>query len=195
MSVNDNWSNFDFAERKMLVLTSAHIGIFINDVNEHDLWFAISHGQNGLILNQTLVDRLENRSLQVPAGLTNRLIAPVDGCNPQQICHRAEALTLTAENVWVQVPVMTAGRFNGQMIRKLLSEGVPLTVAGIASKQQVYRLLTIASAYSTPLLLKLCSEMTRYDVIVSVALAHLLPQVQVISQAWSTDEFWDLQEL
>lgn len=173
----------------------AHIGIFVDNVSKHDLEQEDSRDQDGLILDQTTVRMLEDRSLKLSPSLANRVIVPVNGTDPQSIRRRAERLTLVGDNVWVQVPVMTAGHFNKALIKQLLSEGVPLAVNGVASKKQAYQLLTITGAYSTPLLLNLCSAMSRYDVIVSVALAHLMPQVQVISKAWTSDDFWDLQDL
>lgn len=173
----------------------AHIGIFVDNVSKHDLEQEDSRDQDGLILDQTTVRMLEDRSLKLSPSLANRVIVPVNGTDPQSIRRRAERLTLVGDNVWVQVPVMTAGHFNKALIKQLLSEGVPLAVNGVASKKQAYQLLTIAGAYSTPLLLNLCSAMSRYDVIVSVALAHLMPQVQVISKAWTSDDFWDLHDL
>ena len=173
----------------------AHIGIFVDNVSNHDLEQGNNRDQDGLILDRATVRMMEEQALKLSPSLANRVIIPIDGTDPQSIRQRAEQLTLTGDNVWVQVPVMTAGHFNEALIKQLLSEGVPLAVNGVASKKQAYQLLTIAGAYSTPLLLNLCSAMSRYDVIVSVALAHLMPQVQVISKAWTSDDFWDLQDL
>lgn len=195
MVVNVNWSTSMVIERKIFVQTCAHIGMFFDNVSWRDMAACTDRCQDGLILDSVTVDLLKNKTFQLPVGLANRVLVTVAGDDPALIQAQAEELTLLADNVWVQVPVMTAGCFNEELIGRLLSEGVPLAVRGVASKQQVYQLLTAASAYSTPLLINLCPAMSRYDVIVSVALAHLMPQVQVISKALNTDDFWDIQEL
>ncbi|MGM9892617.1 hypothetical protein [Limosilactobacillus sp.] len=165
-------------------------GIFINHVSSRELTKLAQRGQDGLILDEQLVAALEAGSWHLPAGVNNRIVLPVHGRDQTELRQRAEKLTLCGENVWVQVPVMTAGQFNQSLIAELLAEGVPLVVDGVASKQQVYHLLTIARETTTPLLMIFCPAMSRYDAIVGLALAHLLSQVQVISPVRTVAEYW-----
>lgn len=173
----------------------SHIGIFIDRVHWSEVDRFAGRGQDGLILDQEATGRLLRRQVKLPSALPNRIIVPVTATKPAQIRRQAEKLTLLGDNVWVQLPVMTNGTFNGNVVRQLLHEGIPLAVSGVASKQQAYQLLRSANAETAPLLLELCPAASRYDAIVTVALAHLLPQVQVISKAQASADFWDIQKL
>lgn len=195
MHETSNWYTLLTVERKIFVQTCAQIGIFIDGVGWQDMVACADRCQDGLILDSATVGMLKDKSFHLPANLANRVLVTASGDDPAAIQAQAEELTLLGDNVWVQVPVMTAGRFNRDMLCHLLDEGVPLAVTGVASKQQAYQLLMLASGYSTPLLVDLCPAMSRYDAIVSVALAHLMPQVQVISKAQGTEDFWDIQGL
>ena len=183
-------------ERKIVVQTLTHTGLFINGVNRGNLSRLAVRSQDGLILSDATVAALGAGTWHLSATVTNRVLTPINGDDVGKLQQRAEQLTLCGDNVWVQVPVMTAGQFNRGLIQQLLSEGVPLAVNGVASKQQAYQLLMIARDYPTPLLINLCPAIAHYDLVVSVALAHLLPQVQVVSPAPTMADFWagsDLQ--
>ncbi|WP_283622086.1 beta/alpha barrel domain-containing protein [Limosilactobacillus avium] len=174
----------------------ASIGMFIDQVAPGELsWRAQQNPDNGLRLNVAGNQALSCLTREMLAPVSNRVIIPTAAQTVAGVCRQAEQLTLLGDNVWVQVPVMIGGRFSGPLVRHLLAEGIPLVVAGVASKQQCYRLLQGMVGLSTPCLMELSPAMARYDTIVSVALAHQLSQVQVIGRAATPATVWLLQHL
>ncbi|MFR0771512.1 MAG: hypothetical protein ACLSH6_05605 [Limosilactobacillus pontis] len=96
---------------------------------------------------------------------------------------QAEEMSLLGDNVYVQVPAMTKGQLNTALIHDLLTEGVPLAVTGLVTRQAVKRVLDQAIATTTPLLIMMEPATAYYDLIVSTALAHLFPAVQLVAGA------------
>lgn len=132
----------------------------------------------GLVLNPTGAHVDVRQLAGELAG--HRLLLPLTVTTSRQMRRQAEELSLLGDNVYVQVPVMTAGQFNTALIHDLLAEGVPLAVTGLATRQAVKRVLDQAVASQTPLLLMMSAATAYYDLIVSTALAHLFPTVQLV---------------
>ena len=132
----------------------------------------------GLVLNPTGAHVNVRQLAGELAG--HRLLLPLTVTASRQMRRQAEELSLLGDNVYVQVPVMTAGQFNTALIHDLLAEGVPLAVTGLATRQAVKRVLVQAVASQTPLLLMMSAATAYYDLIVSTALAHLFPTVQLV---------------
>lgn len=132
----------------------------------------------GLVLNSTGAHVDVRQLAGELAG--HRLLLPLTVTTSRQMRRQAEELSLLGDNVYVQVPVMTAGQFNTALIHDLLAEGVPLAVTGLATRQAVKRVLDQAVASQTPLLLMMSAATAYYDLIVSTALAHLFPTVQLV---------------
>ncbi|KRM37610.1 hypothetical protein [Limosilactobacillus pontis] len=132
----------------------------------------------GLVLNPTGAHVDVRQLAGELAG--HRLLLPLTVTTSRQMRRQAEELSLLGDNAYVQVPVMTAGQFNTALIHDLLAEGVPLAVTGLATRQAVKRVLDQAVASQTPLLLMMSAATAYYDLIVSTALAHLFPTVQLV---------------
>ncbi len=132
----------------------------------------------GLVLNPTGAHVDVRQLAGELAG--HRLLLPLTVTTSRQMRRQAEELSLLGDNVYVQVPVMTAGQFNTALIHDLLAEGVPLAVTGLATRQAVKRVLDQAVASQTPLLLMMSAATAYYDLIVSTALAHFFPTVQLV---------------
>lgn len=132
----------------------------------------------GLVLNPTGAHVDVRQLAGELAG--HRLLLPLTVTTSRQMRRQAEELSLLGDNVYVQVPVMTAGQFNTALIHDLLAEGVPLAITGLATRQAVKRVLDQAVATQTPLLLMMSAATAYYDLIVSTALAHLFPTVQLV---------------
>lgn len=93
----------------------------------------------GLVLNPTGAHVDVRQLAGELAG--HRLLLPLTVTTSRQMRRQAEELSLLGDNVYVQVPVMTAGQFNTALIHDLLAEGVPLAVTGLATRQAVKRVL------------------------------------------------------
>lgn len=132
----------------------------------------------GLVLNPTGAHVDVRQLAGELAG--HRLLLPLTVTTSRQMRRQAEELSQLGDNVYVQVPVMTAGQFNTALIHDLLAEGVPLAVTGLATRQAVKRVLVQAVASQTPFLLMMSAATAYYDLIVSTALAHLFPTVQLV---------------
>lgn len=113
---------------------------------------------------------------------SHRLLLPLTVTTLQQMRAQAEELSLVGDNVYVQVPVMTAGQLNTALIHDLLVEGVPLAITGVATRQAVKRVLDQATATQTPLIIVMGAATSYYDLIVSTALAHLFLTVQLVAE-------------
>ncbi|MDD6432647.1 MAG: hypothetical protein PUF79_05905 [Lactobacillaceae bacterium] len=161
--------------------TSFQGGFFISSANPAILTTAaVANGSCGLVLRQ-LSPRMNVRRLA--NGLaSHRLLLPLTVTTPQQMRIQAEELSLVGDNVYVQVPVMTAGKPNTALIHDLLEEGVPLAITGVATRQSVKRILDQATATTTPLIIMMGAATSYYDLIVSTALAHLFPAVQLVAE-------------
>ena len=161
--------------------TSFRGGFFISSADPAILTTAaVANGSCGLILKQ-LSPQMNVRRL-ASALASHRLLLPLTVTTPQQLRAQAEELSLVGDNVYVQVPVMTAGQPNTALIHDLLEEGVPLAVTGIATRQAVKRVLDQATATTTPLIIMMGAATSYYDLIVSTALAHLFPAVQLVAE-------------
>ena len=57
-----------------------------------------------------------------------------------------------------------------------------MAVTGIATRQAVKRVLDQATATTTPLIIMMEAATSYYDLIVSTALAHLFPAVQLVAE-------------
>lgn len=161
--------------------TSFQGGFFISSADPAILTTAaVANGSCGLILKQPSLQMNVRRLVSDLA--SHRLLLPLTVTTPQQLRVQAEELSLVGDNVYVQVPVMTAGQPNTALIHDLLEEGVPLAVTGIATRQAVKRVLDQATATTTPLIIMMEAATSYYDLIVSTALAHLFPAVQLVAE-------------
>lgn len=152
--------------------TSFQGGFFISSADPAILTTAaVANGSCGLILKQ-LSPQMNVRRLASDLA-SHRLLLPLTVTTPQQLRVQAEELSLVGDNVYVQVPVMTAGQPNTALIHDLLEEGVPLAVK---------RVLDQATATTTPLIIMMEAATSYYDLIVSTALAHLFPAVQLVAE-------------
>lgn len=159
--------------------TSFQGGFFISSADPAILTTAaVANGSCGLILKQ-LSPQMNVRRLASSLA-SHRFLLPLTVTTAQQLRTQAEELSLVGDNVYVQVPVMTAGQPNTALIHDLLEEGVPLAVTGIATRQAVKRVLDQATATTTPLIIMMGAATSYYDLIVSTALAHLSPAVQLV---------------
>lgn len=138
-------------------------------------------GQTDSVLTQQAVDRLA-RQVQ-----GQRLIVPLAAATPLAMRAEAEDLTLQGANIYVQIPVMTAGQPNYDLIATLLSEGVAVAVTGLASRRMVDRLLT-GLPDEAPLILMMEPATAYYDLVVSAAIAKIFPQVQLVLRAANIEE-------
>lgn len=162
--------------------TSFQGGFFISGADPAMLRAAAAIDDGcGLVLNSA-ESRIDVHQLAGELA-SHRLLLPLTVTDPRQMRTQAEELSLCGDNVYVQVPVMTAGQPNTTLIHDLLAEGVPLAVTGLATRQAVKRVLDQATASATPLLLLMGAATAYYDLIVSTALAHLFPTVQLIAAA------------
>lgn len=162
--------------------TSFQGGYFISSADPAILTTAAAvDGSCGLVLRR-LSPQMNVRRL-VRALASHRLLLPLTVTTLQQMRTQAEELSLVGDNVYVQIPVMTAGQSNTTLIHDLLEEGVPLAITGVATRQTVKRILDQVSASQTPLLIMMSAATSYYDLIVSTALAHLFPTVQLVAEA------------
>lgn len=154
-------------------------GIFINSADPAILRAAAAVDDGcGLVLNQA---GSQSTSRQLAADLAgHRLLLPLTTTTSYQQRTQAEELSLLGDNVYVQVPAMTAGQPNRSLIHDLLTEGVPLAITGLATRQSVKWVLDQAMTSQTPLLIMMAPATAYYDLIVSTALAHLFPAVQLV---------------
>ena len=155
--------------------TSFQGGFFISSANPAILTTAaVANGSCGLILKQPSPQMNVRRLVSDLA--SHRLLLPLTVTTPQQLRVQAEELSLVGDNVYVQVPVMTAGQPNTALIHDLLEEGVPLAVTGIATRQAVKRVLDQATATTTPLIIMMEAATSYYDLIVSTTLVQLVAE-------------------
>ncbi|MGN1279331.1 MAG: hypothetical protein ACI4T4_01460 [Limosilactobacillus sp.] len=162
--------------------TSFQGGYFISSADPAILTTAAAVDDScGLILRR-LSPQMNVRRLASDLA-SHRLLLPLTVTTRQQMQAQAEELSLVGDNVYVQVPVMTAGQFNTALIHDLLVEGVPLAITGVATRQAVKRVLDQATATQTPLIIVMGAATSYYDLIVSTALAHLFPPVQLVAEA------------
>lgn len=162
--------------------TSFQGGLFISGADPAMLRAAAALDDGcGLVLN-SIESRVDVHQLAGDLA-SHRLLLPLTVTAPRQMRAQAEELSLGGDNVYVQVPAMTAGQPNTALIHDLLAEGVPLAVTGLATRQAVKRVLDQATASATPLLLMMGAATAYYDLIVSTALAHLFPAVQLVVTA------------
>lgn len=112
----------------------------------------------------------------------NRLLIPVVGDTPLVLQREAERLTLTGENVYVQIPAMCNGQLNHRLIQQLTSEGIPLAITGIVTRQMTSQLLDGLQP-AAPVILMMAAVTSYYDLVVSAALAQLFPEVQLVATA------------
>ncbi|MFQ9705993.1 MAG: hypothetical protein ACLRX6_02760 [Limosilactobacillus pontis] len=156
--------------------------------------FFISSADPAILMAAAAIDDscslvLSQASLQVDVRqlanilASHRLLLPLTITTPQQMRIQAEEMSLLGDNVYVQVPAMTKGQLNTALIHDLLTEGVPLAVTGLVTRQAVKRVLDQAIATTTPLLIMMEPATAYYDLIVSTALAHLFPAVQLVAGA------------
>lgn len=122
------------------------------------------------------VNQVARLASQVPA---QRLLVPLTASTPATMQAQAEELSLLGDNIYVLMPTMTAGRFNYALIRLLLTEGVPVAVTGLVTRQMVDSLLT-GLASETSLLLMMDQATAYYDLIVSAAITKIYPQAQLV---------------
>lgn len=161
--------------------TSFQGGFFISSADPAILTTAaVANSSCGLILKQ-LSPQMNVRRLASDLA-SHRLLLPLTVTTPQQLRAQAEELSLVGDNVYVQVPVMTAGQPNTALIHDLLEEGVPLAVTGVATRQAVKQVLDQATATTTPLIIMMGAATSYYDLIVSTALAHLFSTVQLVAE-------------
>lgn len=130
----------------------------------------------GVVLTHGKRDGLKELAKRVSS---HRLLLPLTVSGPALMREQAEQLSLLGDNVYVQLPIMTAGHTNEQLICCLLEEGVALAITGVVTRQQVKRILDQANA-ETPLLIMMSAATSYYDLIVSTALAHIFPTVQLL---------------
>jgi hypothetical protein len=115
----------------------------------------------------------------------NRLVLPLAASDdPARMRAAAERLTMLGDNVYVQVPAMSDGQLNLQLIQQLTQEGIPLAISGIATRQMVRQLLDGLHPAADMLFL-MAGATSYYDLIVSAALAKLAPQVQLVATVTS----------
>jgi hypothetical protein len=163
------------------VQTSFQGGVFISSTEPTILTAsALVNGSCGLVLRRAS-SRVNFRQLARNLA-SHRLLLPLTVTAPHQMQAQAEELSLVGDNVYVQVPVMTAGQPNVALIHRLLMEGVPLAVTGVVTRQAVKRILDQATATTTPLIIMMGAATSYYDLIVSTALAHLFPAVQLVAE-------------
>lgn len=161
--------------------TSFQGGYFISSADPAILTTAAAvDGSCGLVLRR-LSPQMNVRRLASDLD-SHRLLLPLTVTTLQQMRVQAEELSLVGDNVYVQVPVMTAGQLNTALIHDLLVEGVPLAITGVATRQAVKRVLDQATATQTPLIIVMGAATSYYDLIVSTALAHLFPTVQLVAE-------------
>lgn len=161
--------------------TSFQGGYFISSADPAILTTAAAvDGSCGLVLRR-LSPQMNVRRLASDLD-SHRLLLPLTVTTLQQMRVQAEELSLVGDNVYVQVPVMTAGQLNTALIHDLLVEGVPLAITGVATRQAVKRVLDQATAIQTPLIIVMGAATSYYDLIVSTALAHLFPTVQLVAE-------------
>lgn len=156
--------------------------------------FFISSADPAILMAAAAIDDscnlvLSQASLQVDVRqlanilASHRLLLPLTVTTPQRMRIQAEEMSMLGDNVYVQVPAMTKGQLNTALIHDLLTEGVPLAVTGLVTRQAVKRVLDQAIATTTPLLIMMEPATAYYDLIVSTALAHLFPAVQLVAGA------------
>lgn len=161
--------------------TSFQGGYFISSADPAILTTAAAvDGSCGLVLRR-LSPQMNVRRLASDLD-SHRLLLPLTVTTLQQMRAQAEELSLVGDNVYVQVPVMTAGQLNTALIHDLLVEGVPLAITGVATRQAVKRVLDQATATQTPLIIVMGAATSYYDLIVSTALAHLFLTVQLVAE-------------
>lgn len=141
----------------------------------------VLNGQTDNTLTRQVVGRLA-RQVQ-----DQRLIVPLAAVTPLAMRAEAENLALQGENIYVQIPVMTAGQPNYDLIATLLSEGVAVAVTGLVSRRMADRLLT-GLPDEAPLILMMEPATAYYDLVVSAAIAKIFPQVQLVLRAANIEE-------
>lgn len=155
-------------------------GVFISSADPAILMAAAAIDDScNLVLSQASLQVDVRQLANILA--SHRLLLPLTVTTPQQMRIQAEEMSLLGDNVYVQVPAMTKGQLNTALIHDLLTEGVPLAVTGLVTRQAVKRILDQAIATTTPLLIMMEPATAYYDLIVSTALAHLFPAVQLVA--------------
>lgn len=122
----------------------------------------------------------------------HRLIIPLGLVDTQGVQRRAEELSLLGNNIYVQVPLAMAKQ--GNLVKRLLTEGVPLALTGECDRRVVSRVLP-QLPLSTPVLLLLGQPDSYYDLVVSMAVTKLFPQVQLVIRTADPAALTDLAAL
>lgn len=147
------------------------------------------HASSNLVLKRQAGDAVSRQAVARLARQVQgqRLIVPLVATSPLAMQREAEDLSLQSENIYVQIPIMTAGQTNYRLIDTLLSEGVAVAVTGLASRRMVDCLLT-GLPCEAPLILMMEPAAAYYDLVVSAAIAKIFPQVQLVLRAANVEE-------
>lgn len=156
-------------------------GLFVKSALPQSLVKTVRVAPNSSLV---LVDSLGSMKIASLAERVNanRLLVPVAGDTPLVLQREAERLTLAGENIYVQIPAMCNGQLNRRLIQQLTSEGIPLAITGIVTRQMTSQLLDGLQP-AAPVILMMAAATSYYDLIVSAALAQLFPEVQLVATA------------
>lgn len=157
-------------------------GLFIKSSEPHVLTRAAAQAPNSNLVLTAAPAKKEAAELAIAVS-ANRLVLPLAASDDSaRMRAAAEQLTMLGGNVYVQVPAMSDGRLNLQLIQQLTQEGIPLAIGGIATRQMVRQLLDGLHP-AADMLFMMAGATSYYDLIVSAALAKLAPQIQLVATA------------
>lgn len=161
--------------------TLIQTGLFIASPRCETLVRAASRYQScNLVLTKAVALDYEERIAALAQRLSaNRLLVPLMPGSPARMQEQAERLTLAGDNMYVQIPAVVGGQSRITLIHRLLDEGVALAVTNLADRETVCRILD-GLTNDTPLILMVDGRATYYDRLITVTLAHVFPQVQVV---------------